>query len=284
MWTSIKAAATAALLFFAAAATADEARIHELKHREAAEVIPLLQPLLGPNDALTGTGYRLILRTSDARRREIEKLLARLDVAPRTVVIAVAHVRAADVTTALTRLSGAVDVGEHGRVIVSRPAPGGDGATIRAGNGDNTVTYQTRHRTTSRNDKERQTLRVLEGHSAFVRIGQSVPAVRKILGGRGSVVQGIEYRDIIGGFQVLPRVAGEFVQLEITPRLAAVRDPAAGISDFREYASTVRLKPGEWIDLGAVLSTHDMVSNAILSADGDEAGEAWTVLVRVSIE
>jgi hypothetical protein len=284
VWKSIKYALPAALMLFAVAASADEARILELKHREAAEMIPLLQPLLGPNDALTGTGYRLILRTSDAKRREIEKLLAQLDVAPRTVIITVAQVRAADASAELSRLSGAVDVGEHGRVIVSRPAPGGDGATLRAGTGDNSVTYQTRHRSTSLNSTERQTLRVLEGHSAFVRIGQSIPMVRKILGGRGSVVQGIEYRDITGGFQVSPRIAGEFVQLEITPRLAAVRDPASGISDFREYASTIRVRPGEWMDLGAVLSTHDMVSNAILSGEGNEGSEAWTVLVRVKVE
>src|SRR5215204_655883 len=76
-------------IIFLTTALADEARIVQLKHRSAAEVIPLIQPLIGPNDALTGTDYRLIIRTSEKNFTEIQKLLAQLDTARRQLRVAV---------------------------------------------------------------------------------------------------------------------------------------------------------------------------------------------------
>lgn len=62
----------AASLWLAAASVAagdDELRVIELKHRPAHEVILLVQPLLTPGDAISGTGFKLIVRTSERNHR-----------------------------------------------------------------------------------------------------------------------------------------------------------------------------------------------------------------------
>src|SRR5436190_20548413 len=72
-----------------AAVAADTLQVIELHHRSAAEVEPILRPLLKPDEALSATGYQLILRVNETRRAEIERLVATLDVAPRQLLLTV---------------------------------------------------------------------------------------------------------------------------------------------------------------------------------------------------
>ena len=47
----------------------DPLQIIDLKNRPADEIIPVIRPMLKPNDAITGTGFQLFLRT-DAKTLE----------------------------------------------------------------------------------------------------------------------------------------------------------------------------------------------------------------------
>ncbi len=53
--------------------------IIELQHRTADELLPHIEHLLGPRDALTGTGHRLIVRTSPGRLRQVWEKVEALD-------------------------------------------------------------------------------------------------------------------------------------------------------------------------------------------------------------
>jgi type II secretory pathway component GspD/PulD (secretin) len=271
----------ALLWLLATSVGAEELRVIPLKHRTAAEIMPLIRPLLGPDDALSGTDYRLIVRTSDKNLREIERVLAQLDVAQRNLILTVKHVLARDATATLARLSGEKQIGNHGRLVVAPDAPrDGRGATVE----QDGLRLSARRDTVTRADERTQVVRVLDGKPAYIRVGQSVPHITKILSSRKDQVtltQGVEYQNVTSGFQVLPRVRGEQVLLEIAPRLASLQDPATGLVNFQELATTVTLKFGDWIDLGAVLGTHDAVSNAILESGTDTATGRWTILVRV---
>src|ERR1051325_2081623 len=87
--------ATASLSFFwlafllNVAVVAETLQVIELRHRPAAEVEPILRPLIQRDEVLSATGCRLILRAGEARRAEIERLVATLDVAPRQLTLTV---------------------------------------------------------------------------------------------------------------------------------------------------------------------------------------------------
>ena len=51
----------------------------DLKNRSADEVIPILQPLLQESEAVSGDGFQLFIKTTNARAQEIEKLIAAID-------------------------------------------------------------------------------------------------------------------------------------------------------------------------------------------------------------
>ena len=276
--TALLVALTALLTL--AGVSAEEARIIQLKHRPAGEIIPLIRPLLGPEDALSGMDYRLIVRTSDRNLKEIERLLTQLDVAPRQLRITVEQRVADDRDTATHSVAGEVQIGDKARIKLPEKSPDDRGLVVQKDN----LRLRTDQRTTAGRNETTQTVMALEGQRASIRIGQSVPHVKKILAlGRGQVLiaQGIELQDVTTGFDVLPRVSGDRVRMEITPRLSTLRDPATGLADFQELATTVEVRLGEWIDLGTILGHRNEIDRAILESAATESGERRTIRLKI---
>jgi hypothetical protein len=144
--------------------------------------------------------------------------------------------------------------------------------------------YQTSRRTSAASNATTQTVMTMDGQRAWIRIGQSVPHVRKILAlSRRQLVliQDIELQDVTTGFDVLPRVHGDQVLVEITPRLSSLRNPATGLADFQELSTTVETRLGEWLDLGEILENRGEVHRAILESASTTSGERRTVRLKI---
>ena len=276
--TALLVALTALLTL--AGVSAEEARIIQLKHRPAGEIIPLIRPLLGPEDALSGMDYRLIVRTSDRNLKEIERLLAQLDVAPRQLRITVEQRVANDRDTASHSVEGEVRIGDKARIELPEKSPDDRGLVAQKDD----LRLRTGRRTTAGRNETAQTVMALDGQRASIRIGQSVPHVKEILAlGRRQVLiaQGIELQDVTTGFDVLPRVSGDRVRMEITPRLSTLRDPATGLTNYQELATTVEAKLGEWIDLGTILGHRNEIDRAILESATTDSGERRTIRLKI---
>jgi type II secretory pathway component GspD/PulD (secretin) len=259
---------------------AEEMRVIQLKHRPAGEIIPLIRPLLGPEDALSGTDYRLIVRTSDRNLKDIERLLAQLDVAQRQLRITVEQRVADDRDTTIHSVEGEVPIGDKARIQLPEKPRDNRGLVVQKDN----LRLRTGQRTTAGRNETTQTVMALDGQRASIRIGQSVPHVKKILmiGGRQVLIaQGIELQDVTTGFDVLPRVRGDRVLMEISPRLSTLRDPATGLADFQELATTVEVRLGEWIDLGTILGHRNEIERAILESAATESGERRTIRLKI---
>lgn len=259
---------------------ADEARIIQLKHRAANDVIPLIRPLLGPDDALTGMDYRLIIRTSDKNLREIEQLLAQVDVARQRLRITVEQTVADDRASTSQSVTGEARVGDRARITLPAKPPENGGLVVEKDG----VRYTASHRIGSSNNATTQTVMTVDGQRAYIRVGQSVPHVRKILAlSRRPLVllQDVEFQDVTTGFDVLPRVRGDRVLVEITPRLSSLRNPATGLADFQELSTTVETKLGEWLDLGQIMESRGEVERAILESTHTTSGERRTVRLKI---
>lgn len=265
----------------AVSAADNEIRVLPLKHRTAPEVIPLLRPLLAPGDALTGTDYRLIVRTSDKNLKEIERVLAQIDAARRTLRITVRQTLADEHATERHELSGTARVGKARVTVPENPAAGDEGLT--AGSEADGLRYRTRRTETAARGDNTHSVAVLDGQRAFVRLGQAVPYVRVTPGasGRGAPATVVEERNVTAGVDVLPRVRGERVMLEITPRLSRLEDLKTGTMSVQELTTTVTARLGEWIDLGEILGADNQAGRAILESAGSESGERRMILLKV---
>lgn len=259
---------------------ADETRVIQLKHRNAAELMPMIRPLLGPDDALSGMDYRLILRTSDRNLHDIERLLAQLDVEQRRLRITVQQSVAEDQATASQSVTGETPVGDKGRIILPAEPSDAHGVVIQR----NGLRYSANRRMTTSMNGNTQTVLALDGQRAYIRIGQSIPCVQKILALRPNQItltQGLTLQDITTGFEVLPHVHGDRVRIEITPRLSTLGNPATDLVNFQELTTTVDAKLGEWLDLGAMVGRHDEIQRAILESATTDTGEQRTVRLKI---
>lgn len=269
---------TAFLVLFAAGApAADALYIIPLRHRPAHEIEPLLRPLLRSDEALSASGYQLLLRARETRRSEIERIVATLDVAPRQLTVTVRQATAQEDRRKRDALGAEADVGSRGRIIVGE---GGE----REGRGRASARYRFERRSTTADQARTQMLRVQDGSPAFIRVGQAAPVVERIivLTGRGAAVaaQGIALRDFSTGFDVLPRVRGDVVHLEITPRLSGPT-ASAHLFRFHELQTTVTARLGEWIDLGAIARQSSEVHRAILQSAARQSGEQVSITLKI---
>jgi hypothetical protein len=235
-----------------------------LHHRPASEILPIVRPLLKPHEAMSGSAYQVFVRADAARVAEIERLVAALDVAERQLTITVRQTLNRHSERAHDRGTGEVAVGRSGT--------------------DADVHYHGERREHTGGESRAQMLRVLDGRRAFLRLGQSLPVVQRVvaLTGRGDVIaaQGVSLHEMSTGFEVLPRVRGDTVVLEITPQLAAPR-AADGAFRFHELRTTVTARLGEWIDLGAATARSSEVNRTILGRGDAHGSETTTVWLKV---
>jgi len=254
-----------------------------LGYRQAEEVIPLLRPLLAPGGALTGASNQLIVRTTPANLAELKKVLAVVDSKPRQLMISVRQGSLAGASRSSASLSGNVSAG-NAQVTVPRP-PGAQrdpGIAVQSGN-----TQMEARGISSGATQEAgmtQTLRVLEGNSAFIRTGQTVPVtgsqVRRTPGG-GQVTQSTEFVEAASGFYVTPRVNGDRVTLEISTERDRVRNPNAGAVDLQRVNTVVSGRLGEWIEIGGSTSEAARTRSDPLTGASSGARDQRSVTLKV---
>ena len=220
------------LLVIAVTAHAQQAlEVISLRYRTAEQVLDALHPLVEPGGTLTGQGNQLILRVSPANLAEIRRALDAIDRPSRRLQISVRFDDAFDASRRELGASGTI--GNRGARVELR----GEDSQARA---------------TERVD---QRVQALEGARATILTGQSRPVRQRqyIQTPAGVVPQEVVVvQETTTGFQVIPRLSGNMVSMEI---LAA---RAGGVTAL----STVSGRLGEWFELGAVAQAASTASES----------------------
>lgn len=259
-----------------------EIRVITLQHRLPDELIPVLQPLLGSGESITGHDTKLIVKASPATLAQIARALAEIDIARRNLRI---QIQVGNSSQSLRQDLGASGQFQNGatRIIVTDGEHRDGNVSARDARG-NRLDVHAERRITTRRDTTDQTLVVMDGGRASLRIGESIPQVQPFLalvGDRLTVAAGLQYYDVTTGFEAQPRVIGRHVQLRVNPRLAFRSDRGMQTVDFTELQTEVTIPLGEWFDLGAILGNANAVSRRILGTDlsTDTAGTGLRVRI-----
>lgn len=209
-----------------------------LRHRTVEQVLPALQPLLEPGAALSGSRGQLFLRASPANAAEIKRALETIDRPSRRLQISVRFDEAHERDRRDIGASGTV--GRHG----SR------------------VDITAEDRRTSAAERVDQRLQVLEGSRAWIQSGELRPI--PVPGG------GVVLQDRVSGFEVIPRLAGGQVELE----LLAQRPTA-------QAATAITARLGEWVEVGAVAQSTARDDRGIASSSSRRGSESRRVWLKV---
>ncbi len=264
----------AALAWFGTVpAIAQDLQVIELRYRLADDLIPVLEPLLEPGGVLTGMDGTLFVRTSPGNLAQIRQAVAELDRKPRQLLLTVSQGTVA--TDARTSVTGSATVGGGDvRVGVNGPPAGEAGAE-----------FAVRDMRQKADLQSLGSVRTLEGSETYVSIGQSLPVTttQVMPGARGPVVsRTADYRNVSSGFYATPRVAGDRVTLEISPRQQRLEDaPRGAVIQTAGASSVVSGRLGEWIALGAVESSDSGGSAGLLVWGRYSSASRYTAWIKV---
>lgn len=240
------------VLWSSLALAQERVEVITLNYRTAAEMIPLIQPLVGGDGAVTGMQNKLIVRASAERLAQIKGIIASLDTRPRRLMITVRQNTTREALEQEASVYGTAG-GERGRVTLPE-APGAADVRVEAGSERNRVGAKVTSTRDIEDSADVQQVQVLEGNSAFIRAGQSMPhrdrTVYRDARGATVVEDSTTYRDVSSGFYVLPRISGDRVTLEINPQRNTVGE--RGTVNVQQAATTLSGRLGEWVELGGI--------------------------------
>lgn len=242
-----------------------------LQNRPAAEIQPLLQPLLTSSDRVIADGTRLIVRAAPAHMQEIRKLIARLDRGMENLLIQVIQGRNISAQQLNARIQARIhlDLDDHAK----------SKAHI-TGN-----YYQTRSHDVAENT---QTIRTLNGQPAHIEIGKlySIPTLQIYQPGYGypGIVGATTLIEASTGIAVLPRLTGkgDRVLISISPWSEQLQ--FNNQIDMQSAATTIEAKLGEWVEIGAIGEDSRFQQNGLSSRTYRSKRDNLHILLKVDRE
>ena len=229
-----------------------------LRHSTVEQVLPALRPLLEPGATLTGQRGQLILRASPSNVADIRLALEVLDRPARRLQISVRFDDA--MTASKQRLEASGRIGTDGSRVELRAQ---DARTQYGENVD-------------------QRVQVVEGGRAFIVTSQSRPiAQRQRIQTPGGVIARDSFvlQDAATGFEVVPRLSGDTVFLDIAPQRERLTD--SGAVQGQRVSSGARAKLGEWFELGGIVGGGIRDDRGLASASRSGSTESRRVWVKV---
>ena len=275
-----------ALLFFGmiegAYAQETVLEVIDLKYRSADQIVPMLKPLLAPGGTISALQNRVIVRTTPQNLAELRKVLDAVDTMPKRLVISVRQEATGTGQASEAEVSGSIG-SDNARVTVpgSRRKKGA-GAEVRKG--DDVVRGRVLNSQSAATDRGVQTVQVLEGNEALIRVGQSVPVrsrnvIQTPQGAR--ISETVEYRDADTGFRVRPRVNGDRVTLEISTRRDSPANPNAQTFNVQRVDTVVSGPLGEWMEIGGVDQSRVQTDDGTLSRRSVSTSDDRKVFLKV---
>ncbi len=241
-------------MLLVSAAGAESISTIQLQNRPAEEVIPIVEPMLGPNDAITGQGFTIFLRSSPQTLARVRELIDALDTPARMLQVSVFQGSERDlgelgVGAGIRIESGdaSVDIGKGG------DKEGRDGGNTTYSTTDGSASIGGISTQKNLRDSPIHRVRVTEGNEAYIETGERIPYFYGAgwIGRRG-FTGAVEYKDAITGFYVLPRIRGDNVMLEVSPFKSSRSDTGAGSIDTQSANTTITGPIGEWLLIGGV--------------------------------
>jgi len=233
----------------------------QLLHRPSEEVIPIVKPMLAQGASITGTGYKLIIKSTPENISQIQILLKEIDVNQNLLRVYVSMGQQSDsqkkhgsVSIEAESEKGSVSIGTNKGKSDSNLTINNDNAKIQ------THAYQT---DSSKNKPIVQVMSVAEGYWASISMGQSIPVVSRARNSDGTVTESITYEQIMTGYNVMPRTHGDQVTLSIRPIRQSPSQERGGTIESTALETTITGKLGEWLFLGGTDQEENLINSGI---------------------
>lgn len=259
-------------------------RVIPLAHRPLAEVMPLLEPLVPEPGTVTGVGDRLVVKTTAENLREIERVLADIDRAPRNLLILVKQTRAEQSRSAEVEADVRVRRGDV-TISTGRSRRIDEGGAISYGDQDTKARVRVLKTQADADDNTVQRVRVLEGREAFISTGELIPFAdcqrrrRPFRAAAGCV----SFKEVTTGFFVVARLSRERVFLDIAPRRMNLSEGGGGAVELQRAYTSVSGRLGRWIEIGGASRGQNDAEQGTLSYRTRSSSDEQTIFLKVEL-
>lgn len=229
-----------------------------LANRPAAEILPLLAPLLDGEDRVVDNGSSLIVRTSPERLANIQSLVRKLDARLSNLMISV--LQTSTKTAAELNAEAAIAVSPH--------------AIRMRGMVGNTADLENR--------QQHQQLRTLEGQPAIIRTGEVRPVHSHNVyqyGYGATVYSNTQMVEATTGFAVTPRLVGQQVVLDVAPWSDRFRQN--GQLETQSAQTSIRANLGEWVEIAGNVDDENSQGSGFDSFNHASRHNRLRILVKV---
>ena len=236
-----------------------------INNRPASEIQPLINPMLENTDRVIADGYNLIVKTTPDRLNAIKNFINTLDTRLHNLVITVIQ----------SRQTSAEQLNAAARVNLNAPID-----DLSKSSGITGYSGQYQNQNTNENI---QTIRTLEGNTAYIKVGNAYPIqnVQIYNSGYGypAVSTSTQLIDATTGFAVTPRLAGQQAILDVSPW--SDKANAQGQLETQSAQSTLKFNLGEWVELGGIDESSQNSAIGNLANDRQTSEKRLRILVKV---
>jgi len=250
---------------------AAEVAVIKVNYRSATDILPQVQDLLSPEGKAsvdTRTNSLIVVDTKESLAK-IESFVASIDKLAEQVKVRFRFQEQGVSTNRDVGASGTVS-GEYGSVTI-----GGDrreGVHVRA-----------RDRVVNRRGNTESFISVMSGSSAYLWVGKEVPFTERwvyFTRRYAHIVETVNFQRVETGFEVLPIVAGNNVQIEIIPRISSL-ERGGRVVRFTEAATTLTVPKGQWVTFGGMSEQSNEVFRDILSYGSSSTNSTLSLSLMV---
>lgn len=267
-----------------ATAQADSMSTIQLQNRPAEEVIPIVKPMLGANDVITGEGFNIFLRSSPETLARVRQMIDVLDIRAKVMLVSVFQGSERDLGALGIRANIQFETGNASVDIGNENANNAAGGSITVGTNSGSASISGINKQESLRDIPIHQVRVTEGTEAYIQTGEQIPyflGATPIRPGRAA--GGVEYTDAMTGFYVLPRLRGDNVILEISPFKSSQSNTGDDNINTLSAGTTITGRVGEWLLIGGVTEQVERTESGIGTTTTTQGGENTGIWVRADL-
>lgn len=244
-------------------------------HRDAAEMLTIVQPMISPYGYISADSpsNSLIVIDDPASIARIQDLVSKIDRPVAQLKIRVQYGYRKSQQEQSAAVEGRVEAGDVTVGIGKSRQEGVDvGLSSQSGR---------------QQDRGEYTILVRSGTTAFISSGYDVPYPERwsqLTHRYGYTHSTVTFKKVDTGFEVRPVLAGEIVQIEITPRISYIgrrglRQPIR----FAEAATRINAPLGQWIEIAGVDSQYADIHRQILSGGRASGEEQLSMRLMVTL-
>jgi hypothetical protein len=259
------------LLLLTSAVQAVSITTIQLHNRPAEEIIPIIKPMLGAGEVITGSGFNLFVRASPQSLQQVRDIVDTLDTAAKMLQVSVFQGSERDLQT--RSISGNLQI-EKGNASIGvgsgNKSAGGISYNSGKVSGDVSASSTQQHQSS----KPVHQLRVSEGTEGFIQTGEQIPYFSG---------DSANYKDVATGFYVLARIHGDQVTLQISPFKNSLAKTSTGSIETQSATTTITGRLGEWLPLGGVTEQSKRSQSSIGSSSSSKSRSQQSIWIKADL-